>query len=369
MCRSIDLAESNRFTDERKSSLRMLMVSTQAILTRGTVKLLEFMRKWFGALFSGAYLILLYVLAIWLSVGSLSAIQVREALEGGDQPATFSEVQRELERFDMEREIILATLDSGKVTSPQPNITEAAGIKIDSTSNNGNIDIDFLKERQRAYADIETLRDGIVLSKYFDLYRFFQFAPYYTSFLHEPREILVLQLTIAMGILGSVVAMTWSFVNHESDIWGRRFVMLPLVGSMSAFIVLVFLKAGQLSLTAGEANDSLNPFVLSFVGIISGLLSERAYAKIAEVGGNLFQVGEKLRYGIHLQQQMDEHGRSIQELSKYLDNIRVPVVEEIIAGNKEATPTQQQVIAAYLRKDIRDIFNELPNKSTSGQGS
>lgn len=138
------------------------------------------------------------------------------------------------------------------------------------------------------------------LSDFVDVNRFFQ-RLHFTSFLTAPREILVMLLTIIMGVLGSVITMTWTFVRRDAGLSVRRFLLLPFVGGMSAFIVLIFLKAGQLTLTAGETTDELSPFVLSFVGIISGLLSERAYGRISEVGQGFFRVDARQdRWGIRL---------------------------------------------------------------------
>jgi hypothetical protein len=144
---------------------------------------------------------------------------------------------------------------------------------------------------------------------------FFRFMGY-VEFLKEPPRILVLQLTIVMGMLGSVITMTWSFIKKDSGFTFRRFLILPFVGAMSAFIIFVFIKAGQLTLTAGGSSDALNPFVLSFVGIISGLLSERAYARMAEVGGNFFKVDQdRSRYGVGLLAALEQSGMSQPELA------------------------------------------------------
>lgn len=64
--------------------------------------------------------------------------------------------------------------------------------------------------------------------------------------------------------------------------------MLPFVGSISAFVIFIFINAGQLTLTADGGSNSLSPYVLSFIGIVSGLLSERAYMRISEIGTKCF---------------------------------------------------------------------------------
>ena len=180
--------------------------------------------------------------------------------------------------------------------------------------------------------------------------------------LNLPHQILVLLLTIIMGMLGSVITMTWSFIKRDGNFTLRRFIILPFVGGMSAFIIFVFIKAGQLTLTGGSGTEPLNPFVLSFVGIISGLLSELAYARMSQVGSNFFRTGEESpRYGIRMREALDAAGVSEQELATYLQ-LSDEDTAKIIDGKTAAGAAQQQLIAACLRRDIRELFTDLPLK-------
>jgi hypothetical protein len=190
----------------------------------------------------------------------------------------------------------------------------------------------------------------------------------YGMFLNAPRYLLVLQLTMIMGMLGSVVTMTWSFVRGDNGVTVRRFLFLPFVGSISAIIIFVFLKAGQLTISSGGGTASLGPFFLSFVGIVSGLLSERAYARMETVGKNFFSVEtEELRWGVRLKEAMTQAGISLTDLALYLavDEDRV---ENIVEEKLAATLYQQQLIAACLRRNTRELFTDVPpvsNKPTA----
>jgi hypothetical protein len=225
------------------------------------------------------------------------------------------------------------------------------------------------------------LRAREKLAKHFDTYEFFaevkadsegalfdefKFEGAFFSYmflLNWPLQILVLLLTIIMGVLGSVLTMTWSFIKHDSDFTLRRFIILPFVGGMSAFIIFVFIKAGQLTVSAGSAPEPLNPFFLSFVGVISGLLSERAYARMAQVGSHFFRTDEEnLRYGIRLREALDAAGVGQQELATYLQ-LSDEDTDKIIDGKAAAGTDQQQLIAACLRRDIRELFTDLPPKA------
>jgi hypothetical protein len=216
-------------------------------------------------------------------------------------------------------------------------------------------------ELERYYQeDAQQLRDAEPLAEFFDTYEFFSFVPLYREFLNEPREILVIQLTMAMGLLGTVVTMTWSYVRRDSGFTLRRFMILPAVGAMSAFIVLILTKAGQITLTAGTSVDALNPFFLSFLGIMSGLLSERAYARMSDIGANFFSVQDDTpRWGLSLGPAMEDAGVSLKDLARYLQ-ISEEETEAIVIGRSKATEVQQRIVAASLRRSTREVFSDQP---------
>jgi lambda repressor-like predicted transcriptional regulator len=166
---------------------------------------------------------------------------------------------------------------------------------------------------------------------------------------------------MVMGMLGSLVAMTWSYIRRETSMSARRTLFLPLVGSVSAFIIFVFLKAGQLTISSGSGT-SLSPFFLSFVGIISGLLSERAYARMESVGTKFFTVDDdNVRWAVRLRTELDESGVSIAELATYLgceESTAKNIVDELSPANL----TQQRLIAACLRIEVRELFTDAPPK-------
>ncbi len=211
-----------------------------------------------------------------------------------------------------------------------------------------------------AAAQAAKLRASEEHSEHFDTYEFFAFTPlFYEQFVRVPTQVLTLVLTMVMGMLGSVITMTWSFIKRDADFSFRRFIILPFVGAMSAFIIFVFVRAGQLTLSSGGTSQQLNPFVLSFVGIISGLLSERAYARMAQVGSNFFRTDDDIsRFGIALRTAVEQAGLSQQELARYL-KLSDDDTASIIDGKASADPMQQRLIAASLRRNIRELFTDL----------
>jgi hypothetical protein len=372
-----------------------------------------------GTLFGGLYLILLYLFTVWAVVGSLSAILVRDRLVTATQQEgiTFAEVQDAQQRFFAQADQAWETLnDADSLNMELLEIQAAIQRKVEQIQAlepnpavepvafeesvrfaeivDPCVDAQFARPTPACklvqqyfelraehdklaallegvsfdalYAEalqkVEELRAKEPLAQFFQTYEFFGIMPLYKDFLHLPSEILILQLTMVMGVLGGVITMTWSFIRKDSGFTFRRFLILPVVGGMSAFVIFVFIKAGQLTLSAGNPADAapLNPFALSFVGIISGLLSERAYARMAEVAGNFFLVNEeKPRFGIRLRAAMDEAGVGEDELAGYLRLSEEETVR-ILDEKAAAGPLHQQLIAACLRRPIRDIFTDLP---------
>ncbi len=374
-----------------------------------------------GTLLGGLYLIVLYAFTVWLVVGSLSAIQVRDDMREDNESITFADVERSYNRYlestntiyaqnhdplnmryNDEQARLVGLLDA-KMSQIQRHIApdsqlapyefEQSEDYIVASSNCADfqlspgvslctlvnefatlrsdldaLDAGYYQELERINANFQAqitkAREAEPLAAFFDTYAFFS-ALYYKEFLKEPPQILVLQLTIVMGMLGSVITMTWSFIKKDSGFTFRRFLILPFVGAMSAFIIFVFVKAGQLTLTAGGASEPLNPFVLSFVGIISGLLSERAYARMSEVGSNFFKIDEdKPRYGIDLRAALEQGGVSETELAGYL-KLTDEETTRLLDGKAPATSLQQQLTGACLRRSVRELFTDLPPEAAA----
>jgi len=372
-------------------------------------------RSLLATIVAGIWLIALYGVTVWLVVGSFTAIQIREQILAAEGDQTFADVGRAYERYLQREQAIYANWDTsaalvrtlGKLSL---EIDERLGEIQDAILPNADLSPeDFWAsepfnalvsdceanfpppqapcqllsryfELNEEYASIEEqvnainydqlwaqaaaqaakLRASEEHSEHFDTYEFFAFTPlFYEQFVRVPTQVLTLVLTMVMGMLGSVITMTWSFIKRDADFSFRRFIILPFVGAMSAFIIFVFVRAGQLTLSSGGTSQQLNPFVLSFVGIISGLLSERAYARMAQVGSNFFRTDDDIsRFGIALRTAVEQAGLSQEELARYL-KLSDDDTASIIDGKAPADPLQQRLIAASLRRNIRELFTDL----------
>lgn len=109
---------------------------------------------------------------------------------------------------------------------------------------------------------------------------------YYWAF---PQPILKIVLVISMGVLGSLIFVTIEFIKEPRGQLKQRFNMYffrPFLGMIVALAMYVLVKSGLSSIVDNTAED-LSPFLISFLGIFSGMLSEQAYKKLASTGNNM----------------------------------------------------------------------------------
>lgn len=116
------------------------------------------------------------------------------------------------------------------------------------------------------------------------------FADYFWSY---PRPILKLILILSMGILGSLIFVTIEFIREPKTSLSNSFVMYffrPFLGMIMALAVYVMVKSGQ-STVFNTFDSDLSPYVISFLGIISGMLADQAYRNMSFAGGKILNAG------------------------------------------------------------------------------
>lgn len=184
-------------------------------------------------------------------------------------------------------------------------------------------------------------------------------------------DMLSLWLVILMGVLGSSLQMTSTYYkdpDREVTI-GSYFLHLS-VGAITALAIFIVAKAGvpviaDASRLGGDA--AINPYFVSFLAIVSGLLSESALASIEAQGRRLFGEGssEPDRWAqIDLTTEATKEGRSIKELATYLDDSE-PQTAAMLKGEEKIAPSKQRVIAIYLRRPGREIFTDIAPARTA----
>lgn len=184
---------------------------------------------------------------------------------------------------------------------------------------------------------------------------------HFGDMLKMPEQVLTLLLAIAMGVLGSTITMTWTFLGEKTSLPLRWYLLRPFVGALSALVIFIFAKAGQMSLITNAANATLSPFMLSLLGIAAGLLSDRAYAQMSSVSGkflgNMGTVQE--RWSSHLEEELKKQNMTSEALATAL-NLDKHRIDEIIAGARMASLQEQQRISDRLGIAQRLLFTDIP---------
>ena len=179
-------------------------------------------------------------------------------------------------------------------------------------------------------------------------------------FAKQTSSILVLFLTLAMGMLGSTIFITQEFIAHGSkDRPMTWFLIRPLLGMVTAVAIFVLAKAGQITLA--ESADNLNPWVISFLAVISGLLSEHAIERIGRAAKPIFSPEESQipRWGVGLEARLAEPSVDSGQLSKALGVPNTRLQEW--ARQESAVPfREQELIASWLRLPMNELFTDLP---------
>lgn len=343
------------------------------------------------------WLLALYLGATWLAVGSLSSIQFRDDIENKynttlNETLNLKDLQADAEQYrssmkasvsDWERElwelatifgvdpIILRKIGSYKELCGVEKQPETENLKNCNRlskvvsnllyyDNNMGIKDVALKEAiinkdevnktnsENKPNDLEA-RIGFMLKFHFG------------DMLKMPVQVLTLLLVIAMGVLGSTITMTWTFLSENTSLPLRWYLLRPFVGALSALVIFIFAKAGQMSLITDAANASLSPFMLSLLGIAAGLLSDRAYSQMASVSGKfLGNMGvEQERWSSHLEKELKKQGMTSEALATAL-NLDKHRTDEIITGVRMASLQEQQRISDRLGVAKRLLFTDIP---------
>jgi hypothetical protein len=185
-------------------------------------------------------------------------------------------------------------------------------------------------------------------------------------------DVLALSLVLLMGMLGSSLQMLHAFFrDHKVEPLGGYFLRVS-VGAITALVIFIVAKAGvpvvtDASRLSGDA--PINPYFVSFLAIISGLLSERAIVAVQNQGERFFgtSTSEPDRWArADLRPQLTTQGLSTKTLAHYLDRTEEDATA-IAKGDQKATFDQQRAIAIYLRGEIRDLFTDIaPSEAAAG---
>ncbi len=179
-----------------------------------------------------------------------------------------------------------------------------------------------------------------------------------------PEQMLTLILTLSMGALGSVLYLTRTFFDPKRiDMPFSWYLFRPFLGMVTAIAVFILAKSGQIVISDGSFQEglsaNLNPFFISFLAIVSGILSEQAYQRIHRSGEAFFRVetAEKWRWAFHLSAELEAQGKTVENLAQRLD-VSENLVQRWVEEREMVPESEQRVIAAWLGKESRDIFSD-----------
>lgn len=182
------------------------------------------------------------------------------------------------------------------------------------------------------------------------------------------NDMLVLLLLISMGILGSALNLLAIFFTNDKD--SLSFGEYPLrlaFGAVLAIVMYIIAKAGVPILadtTKLGSTAPLNPYFISLLAVVSGLMSDRAMGTIRNVATNLLQsVGGgdfSSRYTqVDLDTALAAAKRDVDGLARVL-GIKSEEVKKLFSGNDTVSPDRQKLIAAYLGRPIRELYSDIP---------
>ena len=171
-------------------------------------------------------------------------------------------------------------------------------------------------------------------------------------------------LVLAMGMLGGTVTMTRVYLDGNRKLPFSYYVFVPLLGAITGFAVYVLAKAGVLIIAdggSGQEGAYLSPFFVSFLGLMSGMLSEDALETILMLGRRMFDaagdnvprwfVGDPEKYG------------QDSDLIKDIANVVEASEDKVklwLSGKVVVPPATQILIAAKIGPEQRVLFTDLP---------
>lgn len=163
----------------------------------------------------------------------------------------------------------------------------------------------------------------------------------------ESAESKLASLQISFGA-GGAAAATGGLSDEDAD-------------SLRNAGVLVIANPSE----AGMESGDINPFFISFLAIVSGLLSEQATLRIQSAGERFFRVddadldaADHGRWALAVKQEMSHQGKTVGELAALLE-VEEEQADDWVEERAPVPEATQLVIAAWLNKPMRELLTDL----------
>ena len=179
-----------------------------------------------------------------------------------------------------------------------------------------------------------------------------------------PKMMLVLILAIFMGILGSLIYISQDFLKNP-DSRGFWDILFRIgLGAGVAFALFFFAAAGMLAMAqgpSGGAQAEMSPYLISFLGITGGYLSDRVTEWMREVGENTFKIsagGPPPRWAIGLDAALKAANLSSAQLASSV-GVTVDDCDCWVSLSKAVPGDKQALVSAFLRVHPSKIFTDI----------
>jgi hypothetical protein len=178
-----------------------------------------------------------------------------------------------------------------------------------------------------------------------------------------PRMMLVLLLSIFMGVLGSLIYITKDFYQDPDrrGFWSIAFRIG--LGAGVAFALFFFAAAGMLAMAQAQsgAQSDMSPYLIAFLGITGGYLSDRVTQWMREMGENAFKVkgdGPPDRWAVGLAEGLKAAGLDSNALASSV-GATASDTDSWIALTKPVPGDKQGLVAAFLREHPSRVFTDI----------
>lgn len=183
-----------------------------------------------------------------------------------------------------------------------------------------------------------------------------------------PNPVLVLLLAVFMGMLGSLIHLSRRLVIEREPVQTHEMFYRIGLGAAVALALYFFASAGVLALSqpsGGKVDTDMSPYLISFLGISAGFLSERATAWMREVGEKMFKIEngpQKSRWATGLSGELAKQNLTAQTMAA-ATGLEGADIEAYAALQKPAADGAQALIAAFLRVHPSLLFTDIDPKA------
>jgi hypothetical protein len=142
------------------------------------------------------------------------------------------------------------------------------------------------------------------------------------------------------------------------------YLFRPFLGAITALAIFILAKAGQITISDVSISqgfkEALNPYFISFLAIISGLLSEQAIERIRSAGATVFRSEfMKDRWAVGLKPALKDQGKTDSDLLPFLST-PAETVRDWIEERKPVPSDDQRTISLRMGIPARKLFTDLP---------